>query len=96
MKPGEGWLDTDPRDAIDPAAAEAQRAAAVDFARLYDAAFVKNSAGAQILEHWVKTIEQRDVPPTASHAEYAHWESRRSFVRGIQRQIELARTEGRQ
>lgn len=96
MKPGEGWLEVDPRDAAQPEAREAQRQAAVDFAKLYEATFVKNSAGAQLLSHWEETVEQRDVPPTASHAEMAFYESRRQFIRGIRRQILLARTEGRQ
>lgn len=67
----------------------AQKAKAVEFANLYSL-FVDDERGRQLLAHWVKTIEDRDVPPAASLQEYAYFEGRRAFVRGIQRQIELS------
>lgn len=88
-------MSVDVRDPAGVSTRDEQRLKAVEFAQLYYATFVQNSAGAALLKHWVETIEQRDVPPTASHAEFAYWESRRAMVRGILRQIELARTEGR-
>jgi hypothetical protein len=44
----------------------------------------------ELLAFWAAEIENRDLPPNASHAEYAYWEGRRAFVRGIQRQIVFA------
>lgn len=44
----------------------------------------------QLFERWITEIENRDIAPNATHAEYAYWEGRRAFVRGIQRQIEFA------
>lgn len=88
------WMDVDVRDNAPDTSRDEQRLKAVEFAQLYYSTFVQNSAGVALLKHWVETIEQRDVPPTASHAEFSYWESRRAFVRGILRQLELARTEG--
>lgn len=66
---------------------------AVEFAQNYKI-FQDDARGRAILEQWVESIEQRDVPPAASLQEYVHWESRRAFVRAIQRQIKMANTEG--
>lgn len=66
-----------------------QKTKAVEFANLYSV-FIDDERGRQLLAHWVKTIEDKDVPPSASLQEFAHHEGRRAFVRGIQRQIELS------
>jgi hypothetical protein len=52
--------------------------------------FVRDPNAAALLARWVTEIENKDVAPGATHAEYAYWEGRRAFVRGIQRQIDLA------
>lgn len=85
------WLDEDSQ-ALSRAQ---QKAAAVEFAQLYKV-FEDDPRAAQLLKHWCDTIEQRDVPPSASLQEYAHFEGRRSFIRGIQRELKLAQTEGNQ
>lgn len=66
----------------------ANKASALTFASNYTV-FTDDERGRQLLAHWVKTIEDRDLNPAASHAEYAYHEGRRAFVRGIQRQIEF-------
>lgn len=66
---------------------------ALEFASLY-MVFVDDDRARRLLEHWVKAIEDKDVPPSASLQEYAHHEGRRAFVRGIQRQIEFSTKEG--
>lgn len=76
-------------------AKENDRVEALNFAKLYEV-FEQDPRGKALLKHWVASIEQRDIPPAASHAEYAYWEGRRAFIRGIQRQIEFAHHEGRQ
>lgn len=63
---------------------------AYEFAQLY-LVFDQHPLAKQLLAHWVKAEEARDVAPSASHAEYAYWEGRRNFIRGIQRQVELAK-----
>lgn len=62
---------------------------AIEFAQRY-LVFVQDGRGKALLEHWVKTIEQKDISPNATLQEYAYFEGRRAFVRGIQRQLELA------
>lgn len=85
------WLDTDDKEVS--AYRIAQKDLAVDFAQNYKV-FEDDPRAVALLNHWVDTVEQRDVPPSASHQEYAHFEGRRSFIRGIQRQLKLAQTEG--
>ena len=63
---------------------------AYEFAQLY-LVFDQHPMAKQLLAHWVKAEEARDVAPSASHAEYAYWEGRRNFIRGVQRQVELAK-----
>lgn len=63
---------------------------AYEFAQLY-LVFDQHPMAKKLLAHWVKAEEARDVAPSASHAEYAYWEGRRNFIRGIQRQVELAK-----
>jgi hypothetical protein len=92
VETGEDWLDGDVRDAEVVPVPEGHRKAAVEFAQIYRV-FSDDERGRALLEHWVKTIEAHDVSPSASVQEYAYWEGRRQFVRGIQRQIELAKTE---
>jgi hypothetical protein len=89
---GEGWLDEDVRDQEMIPVTPEQRKAAIEFAQAYKV-FADDERGRALLEHWVKTIEAHDVPPSASVQEYAFWEGRRQFVRGIQRQLALAKTE---
>jgi hypothetical protein len=63
---------------------------AYEFAQLY-LVFDQHPMAKQLLAHWVKAEEARDIAPSTSHAEYAYWEGRRNFIRGIQRQVELAK-----
>ena len=46
----------------------------------------------ELLALWTDQIEAQDVPPDSSVGKYAYYEARRSFVRGIHRQIKLAKT----
>lgn len=71
----------------------AMKTRALEFASLY-MVFVDDGRARQLLEHWVKSIEDKDVSPAATLQEYAHHEGRRAFVRGIQRQIEFSTKEG--
>jgi hypothetical protein len=89
------WLSEDPRDPVDPARAEGQLQKAVEFAQLYEAAFVKNPAGAMLLKQWDKTHRRRRVPVNAPITEYAAVEAVRDFIEGIYGQIELAQTQGK-
>lgn len=73
---------------------EDERVRGLNFAKLYEV-FVQDPRGQELLKHWVESVEKRDILPGSSHAEYAYWEGRRAFIRGIQRQIDFARTEGR-
>ncbi len=66
--------------------------AALKFASLY--LIFEKGDGKTLLAHWLKEVENRDLAPNSSHAEYAYWEGRRAFIRGIQRQIELAHNRG--
>lgn len=89
------WLSADdPRDipAVNPQ--EVVRQKAIEHAQLF-LVFEQDARGAALLKQWIEGVEARDTPPNASHAEYAYWEGRRAFVRGIQRQVQLAKTEGR-
>jgi hypothetical protein len=86
------WLNGEDADAV--AARIDQKLKAVEFAQLYKV-FEDDPRAAALLKHWVDTIEQRDVPPSASLQEYAHFEGRRSFIRGIQRELKFAQTEGK-
>jgi hypothetical protein len=63
---------------------------AYEFAQRY-LVFDQHPMAKQLLAHWVAEMEARDIAPSASHAEYAYWEGRRNFIRGIQRQVELAK-----
>lgn len=45
----------------------------------------------ELLKLWTDGIESQDVPPDSSLAKYAYYEARRAFVRGIHRQVKLAR-----
>ena len=67
-------------------------AAALKFASLY--LVFENGPGKTLLAHWLKEVENRDLAPNSSHAEYAYWEGRRAFIRGIQRQLEFYRNRG--
>ena len=75
-------------------AREAQRAAALDFARLHTI-FTLDERGKKLLEVWDQTFLRKRIPITASHAEYAAVEATRAFVQVIHDQIRLAKTEGR-
>jgi hypothetical protein len=78
-------------DDVAPEAHRAQqKAEAVKFAELY-LVFETDGRAKALLEHWEKTIEEKNVPPSASHAEFAYAEGRRVFVRGIRQQLEFAR-----
>ncbi len=94
MKRGEDWLTGDARNDVPVAQKEVQRAREVEFAQLY-LCFVDDPRGRALLDHWTATIEDKDVPPSASHAEFAYHEAKRNFIRGIHRQIKLANTEGK-
>lgn len=83
------WLTGDARHDAPPQQKAAQQAQAVEFAQLY-LCFVDDPRARELLTHWIEAIENRDVPPSASHAEFAYYEGRRAFVRGIQRQIAIA------
>lgn len=87
------WLSGDAREDASPKEKAARRAQAVEFAQLYKV-FVDDPRGQALLAHWVEAVENRDVPPAASHQEFSYWESRRAFIRGIKRQVELAMKEG--
>jgi hypothetical protein len=63
---------------------------AYEFAQLY-LVFDQHPMAKQLLQRWIRETEARDISPAATHAEYAYWEGRRSFIRGIQRQVELAK-----
>lgn len=81
------WLD-----ASNVATREKQRDQALDFAKLY--LVFTEGRGKQLLEFWTATIEAVDTPADSSHAQFAFAEGRRSFIRGIKRQIELANSSG--
>ena len=74
---------------------EEQRVSAVEYAKLYVAAFVGNSAGAQLLREWDERCVRKRVAVNAPHTEYAAVEAVRQFVIGIHDQIRMAQTEGR-
>jgi hypothetical protein len=84
------WLVDDGASATEARAASIRKG--LGFAELYTV--FDSGPGKMLLEHWVKEIENRDLPPNASHAEYAYFEGRRAFVRGIQRQIKFAKNPG--
>lgn len=86
------WLDGEDEQGVTAQRADV-KAKAVEFAQLYRV-FEDDPRAAALLKHWVDTIEQRDVPPSASLQEYAHFEGRRAFIRGIQRELRFAQTEG--
>ncbi len=89
------WLGApDPRDPITQDAQEQVRQRNLAFAQLF-MVFEQDPRGAALLKHWIEAVESRDTAPGASHAEYAYWEGRRAFIRGIERQIKFAKTEGR-
>ena len=83
----EKWDDIFPEAGKQKAARDTK---AFEFAQLY-LVFDQHPLAKQLLAIWVKEIESRDIAPGASHAEYAYYEGRRAFIRGIQRQIELAK-----
>ena len=87
MAEKDDWLNAS-QDAV----REEQRGKALDFAKLY--LVFTEGRGKQLLEYWTATIEAVDTPATSTHAEYAYAEGRRSFIRGIKRQIELANSSG--
>jgi hypothetical protein len=74
---------------------EDQREKAVEYAKLYLAAFVHNPAGARLLAEWEERVVRKLTPVNAPHTEYAANEAVRQFVLGIKQQIVLASTEGR-
>ena len=76
------------------AAREAQRATALDFARLHTI-FTLDERGKKLLEVWDQTFLRKRVPITSSHAEFAAAEATRAFVQVIHDQIQFAKTEGR-
>lgn len=83
---------TDPRDPVAPDAKLEQHNKALAFAQLYYATFVENKQGAQILEHWDKTLRRKRVPVNAPITEYAAVEAVRDFVEKIYAEIEFARS----
>ncbi len=74
---------------------ETQRESAVDYAKLYLAAFVHNPSGVRLLAEWEERVLRKPTPVNAPHTEYAANEAVRQFVLGIKQQIALASTEGR-
>lgn len=89
------WLSgPDPRDAPLVNPQEKVREKQLAFAQLF-LVFEHDPRAAALLAHWIDAVESRDTAPNASHAEYAYWEGRRAFIRGIQRQVHFAKTEGR-
>lgn len=89
------WLDSpDPRDPPNDERQELVRQQALEYAKLF-LVFELDTRAAELLKNWIEGVESRDTPPNASHAEYAYWEGRRAFIRGIERQIKFAKTEGR-
>lgn len=91
----DSWLDAPSAPVAQPMTREQQHARAVEFAKLYVEAFVYNSSGAKLLEHWDKTLLRYRVPVNATINEYAAVEARRAFVQQIHNEIEFARSEGR-
>jgi len=85
-------VNADPRDPVSPDAKLEQHNKALAFAQLYYATFVENKQGAQILEHWEKTLRKKRVPVNAPHTEYAATEAVRDFIEGIYSQIDFARS----
>lgn len=85
-------MSSDFLDITQDVAREAQRDKALDFAKLY--LVFTEGRGKQLLEFWTSTIEAVDTPVDSTHAQYAFAEGRRSFIRGIKRQIELANSSG--
>jgi hypothetical protein len=80
---------------LSDAVREQQREGAVDYAKLYLAAFVHNPAGARLLAEWEERVLRKPTPVNAPHTEYAANEAVRQFILGIKQQITLASTEGR-
>jgi hypothetical protein len=66
---------------------------AVDYAKLYVAAFVHTPAGAKLLADWDQRLLHKRIPVNAPHTEYAAVEAVRQFVHDIHAQIALAGTE---
>lgn len=85
---------TDFLDLDDLSARDAVEAAALEHASKY-LVFETDPRAKALLASWVEGIEARDVPPGASHSEFAYWEGRRAFVRGIQREIAKAKRDGK-
>lgn len=71
-----------------------QKAHAIEFAKLYVAAFVHNPAGKKLLDHWTSTLMRERLGPNNTPGEYAWAESRRAFVQNIQQQIDFVQQSG--
>lgn len=66
---------------------------AIDYAKIYVAAFVHTAAGAKLLADWDRRLLHKRIPVNAPHTEYAATEAVRQFVHEIHAQIALAGTE---
>ena len=71
-----------------------QKAAGLEVARMYHECFVMSPAGSKLLQMWTERDFNEPVPVDASINRYAAVEARRAFIRGIHRQIPLAKTGG--
>ena len=85
----DNWLD-----AGDTGVSPEMKAAGVEVARLYHECFVMSPAGSKLLQMWTERDFNEPVPVDASINRYAAVEARRDFIRGIHRQIALAKTGG--
>jgi hypothetical protein len=81
-------------DRLDPAFAEQikakQLAAGIQFAQQYG--IFKTGSGANLLQHWRRTILERCCPANASLQEFAFHEGQRMLILGIIQQLQLADT----
>ena len=83
------WLETG-ATTVDPE----QKDRMLEVAKLYHQAFVVDPAGAELLRMWTERDFYESVSVDSSINRYAAVEARRDFIRGIHRQIALAKTGG--
>jgi len=83
------WLETG-TTAVDPE----QKDKMIEVAKLYHDAFVSSPSGAKLLQMWTERDFYESVSVDSSINRYAAVEARRDFIRGIHRQIALAKTGG--
>lgn len=82
------WLEGDGGEAV----RKDQFNQAREFAQRY-LVFAETARGRDIMEHWEETILNRATPVNAPLQEYVRDEAQRDLIRGIKRQITLARQE---